>query len=57
MGVTVLWERPLEAVAPKCLEHNAIRRVDPADLASLDWAAADARCYLAVQGCLAEMAR
>lgn len=30
---------------PRCLEHNAIRWCTPAELPSLDWAAADARCY------------
>lgn len=29
---------------PKCLEHNSIAWLSPADLACLDWAA-DARCY------------
>lgn len=30
---------------PECLEHNALRFVAPEELPSLDWAAADARCY------------
>ncbi len=30
---------------PHCLEHNELRWVTPSDLPSLDWAAADARCY------------
>lgn len=30
---------------PKCLEHNALRWCAPADLPTLDWADADARCY------------
>lgn len=30
---------------PHCMEHNAIRWVGTAELPSLDWAEADARCY------------
>lgn len=30
---------------PKPLEHNALRWLAPKDLPSLNWAAADARCY------------
>lgn len=32
------------ASVPKCLEHNSIRWHTPAELPTLDWAAADARC-------------
>ncbi|MCH5346241.1 MAG: (deoxy)nucleoside triphosphate pyrophosphohydrolase [Muribaculaceae bacterium] len=36
--------------SPKCLEHNAIGWFTADRLPSLDWAAADARCYPAVAG-------
>ena len=31
--------------APECLEHNAVRWVTSNELSTLNWAAADARCY------------
>lgn len=31
--------------SPVCLEHKAIRWMLPGELPTLDWAAADARCY------------
>ena len=34
-----------DSLEPKCLEHNAIRWVTVEEMSSLDWAAADARCY------------
>lgn len=37
---------------PVCLEHNSIRWVAPADLHSLDWAAADSHCIPLVLRCL-----
>lgn len=30
---------------PECKKHNAIRWFNPDEISSLDWAAADARCY------------
>lgn len=33
------------STTPKCLEHSALAWATPADLPTLDWAAADARSY------------
>ena len=44
MTICICHLNPLSR-RPRCLEHNAIRWLFPADLHTLDWAAADARCY------------
>lgn len=43
--MTICICRLAESSEPKCLEHNAIRWCQPDELPSLEWAAADARCY------------
>ncbi len=43
MAICICRLSPTET--PKCLEHNSIRWFSPTELPSLDWAAADARCY------------
>lgn len=42
----------VDSSTPKCLEHNALRWCAPAELPTLDWAAADARCYPLVNSVL-----
>ena len=43
--MTICICRLAESSEPKCLEHNVIRWCQPDELPSLEWAAADARCY------------
>lgn len=45
LRMTICICHPSSSTLPKCLEHNAIRWCGADELSSLDWAAADARCY------------
>lgn len=45
LRMTICMCHLVNSSIPKCLEHNSIRWCAPDDLDTLDWAAADARCY------------